>query len=113
MELQQATTLHSLKILRSLFLKKPPEVPKESLKIGVITILSGPGALLLDPGLKVLQMEVDKINADGGILRRQIKLNRQGNIYSYTVVYTSPRGRENYGPCVMAIIELERCKGHG
>ncbi|HEW93424.1 hypothetical protein DRN84_01840 [Candidatus Geothermarchaeota archaeon] len=55
--------------------QKPPEVPKEPLKIGVITILSGPGALLFDPGLKALQMEVEKINANGGILGRKIELS--------------------------------------
>ncbi len=54
---------------------KPPGVPKEPLKIGVITILSGPGALLFEPGLKALQMEVDKINANGGILGRKIELS--------------------------------------
>jgi branched-chain amino acid transport system substrate-binding protein len=54
----------------------PPtkEVPKEPLKIGVITILTGAGAMLFDPGLKALQMEVEKINAQGGILGRKIEL---------------------------------------
>lgn len=37
----------------------------------------------------------------------QIQLSRTGKIYSYTVVYTPPRGRENYGPYIMAIVELD------
>jgi hypothetical protein len=36
-----------------------------------------------------------------------VKLSRRGKIYSYTVVRTPPRGRENYGPYILAIIELD------
>ncbi len=49
-------------------------IPKKPIKLGVITILSGPGAMLFDPGLKALKMEVEKINAQGGILGRKIEL---------------------------------------
>ena len=53
---------------------KPREIPSKPIKLGVITILTGPGAMLFDPGLKALQMEVEKINAQGGILGRKIEL---------------------------------------
>ena len=36
-----------------------------------------------------------------------VSLSRTGKIYSFTVVRTPPRGRENYGPYVMAIVELD------
>ena len=36
-----------------------------------------------------------------------VELSRTGKIYSYTVVHTPPCGRENYGPYIIAIIELD------
>ncbi len=54
--------------------KTPTGIPKTPIKLGVVTILSGPGAMLFDPGLKALQMEIDKINANGGILGRKVEL---------------------------------------
>ena len=53
----------------------PKPVPEEPLKIGVVTILTGPGAMLMEPGLNALKMEVEKINAAGGILGRKIELS--------------------------------------
>ena len=38
---------------------------------------------------------------------KDVLLSRRGKIYSYTVVRVPPRGRENYGPYIIAIIELE------
>ncbi len=54
--------------------KTPAGIPKTPIKLGVVTILSGPGAMLFDPGLKTLQMEIEKINAQGGILGRKVEL---------------------------------------
>jgi len=50
------------------------KVPSKPIKLGVITVLTGPGAMLFSTGLKALEMEVEKINAQGGILGRKIKL---------------------------------------
>ncbi len=38
---------------------------------------------------------------------KKVPLSRKGKIYTYTVVRTPPRGRENYGPYIIAIVELE------
>ena len=49
-------------------------IPSGPIKLGVITIFTGPGAMLFDPGFKALEIEVEKINAQGGILGRKIEL---------------------------------------
>ncbi len=36
-----------------------------------------------------------------------IQLPPRGTIYSYTVVHTLPAEKDNYGPYIMAIVELE------
>ena len=46
----------------------------ETLKIGAIFAVTGPASFLGAPEAKTAQMVVDKINADGGIKKRQIEL---------------------------------------
>jgi uncharacterized OB-fold protein len=42
---------------------------------------------------------------------QDVELPRRGRIYSYTVVRAPPMERENYGPYIIAIVELENgCK---
>ena len=49
-------------------------IPTGPLKVGVMTLLSGTGALLGAPGLKGVQICAEKINSEGGILGRKIEL---------------------------------------
>lgn len=44
------------------------------IKIGSFLSVTGPASLLGDPELKTLQMYVEKLNADGGVLGRQLEL---------------------------------------
>lgn len=46
----------------------------EPIKIGSILSVTGPAAFLGDPELKTLQMYVDELNKNGGLLGRQIQL---------------------------------------
>lgn len=46
----------------------------EPIKIGSVLSVTGPAALLGDPELKTLELYVDKINKDGGVLGRPLKL---------------------------------------
>jgi len=50
-------------------------VPTGPLKIGVMTLLGGSGALLGIPGLRGVQICSEKINSEGGILGRKIELH--------------------------------------
>lgn len=44
------------------------------IKIGAVLSISGPGALLGDPEAKTLQLYIEKINAEGGVLGRKLQL---------------------------------------
>jgi branched-chain amino acid transport system substrate-binding protein len=46
----------------------------DPIKIGSVLSVSGPAAFLGDPELKTLQMYIEKINADGGVLGRKLEL---------------------------------------
>jgi branched-chain amino acid transport system substrate-binding protein len=46
----------------------------ETIKIGTFLSVSGPASFLGDPELKTLQMYVEKINADGGVLGKKLEL---------------------------------------
>jgi branched-chain amino acid transport system substrate-binding protein len=46
----------------------------EPIKIGSVLSVSGPAAFLGDPELKTLQLYVEKINAEGGVLGRKLEL---------------------------------------
>jgi branched-chain amino acid transport system substrate-binding protein len=46
----------------------------EPIKIGSVVSVTGPAAYLGDPELKTLQLYIEKINAEGGVLGRRIEL---------------------------------------
>ena len=46
----------------------------DPIKIGSVLSVTGPAAFLGDPELKTLQLYVDKINAEGGVLGRKLEL---------------------------------------
>ncbi|MGB7398835.1 ABC transporter substrate-binding protein [Castellaniella sp.] len=46
----------------------------DPIKIGTVLSITGPAAFLGDPEAKTLQMYVEKINKEGGILNRQLEL---------------------------------------
>lgn len=57
---------------------KPPKgVPSEPVKIGVITLLQGTGALLGVPGLRGAEIWLEKTNAAGGILGRKVEFYQE------------------------------------
>ena len=45
----------------------------DPIKIGSILSVTGPAAFLGDPELKTMQLYIDKINADGGVLGRKLE----------------------------------------
>lgn len=47
---------------------------KESIKIGALVAATGPASFLGDPELKTLKLYVEKINAAGGVLGKQLEL---------------------------------------
>ena len=46
----------------------------DNIKIGSVLSVSGPAAFLGDPELKTLQLYIEKINAEGGVLGRKLEL---------------------------------------
>ncbi len=44
------------------------------IRIGTVLSLTGPGSFLGDPQLKTMQLYVDRINAEGGVLGRKLEL---------------------------------------
>ncbi len=47
---------------------------QEAIRIGAFLSVTGPAAFLGDPELKTLQMYVERINAEGGVLGRKLQL---------------------------------------
>jgi branched-chain amino acid transport system substrate-binding protein len=47
---------------------------KDSIKIGALVAATGPASFLGDPELKTLQLYVDKLNEEGGLLGKKIEL---------------------------------------
>ncbi|MBI2313852.1 MAG: ABC transporter substrate-binding protein [Betaproteobacteria bacterium] len=46
----------------------------EPIKVGAVLSVTGPGAFLGDPEIKTMQMYVEKINAEGGVIGRKLEL---------------------------------------
>ena len=46
----------------------------DPIKLGATLSITGPAAFLGEPELKTLQLYVDKVNAEGGLLGRPIEL---------------------------------------
>jgi branched-chain amino acid transport system substrate-binding protein len=51
-----------------------PALAQDTIKIGAFLSVSGPAAFLGDPEQKTLELYVEKINADGGVLGRKLQL---------------------------------------
>jgi branched-chain amino acid transport system substrate-binding protein len=47
---------------------------QSTIKIGSVLSVTGPAAFLGDPELKTLQLYIDKVNGDGGVLGRKLEL---------------------------------------
>jgi len=52
----------------------PPAAAQDTVRIGSFLAVTGPAAFLGDPEKKTLEMYVDKINAEGGLLGRKVEL---------------------------------------
>ena len=61
-------------IAASLMLAAGAALAADTIKIGSVLSVSGPAAFLGDPELKTLQMYIEKINAEGGVLGRKLEL---------------------------------------
>ena len=61
-------------IAASLVLAAGTALAADTIKIGSVLSVSGPAAFLGDPELKTLQMYIEKINAEGGVLGRKLEL---------------------------------------
>jgi branched-chain amino acid transport system substrate-binding protein len=51
-----------------------PAQAQEAIRIGTFLSVTGPAAFLGDPELKTLEMYVERINAEGGVLGRKLQL---------------------------------------
>jgi branched-chain amino acid transport system substrate-binding protein len=57
-----------------LSLAAAPALAQEPIRIGAFLSVTGPASFLGDPEQKTLEMQVDKINAEGGVLGRKLQL---------------------------------------
>ncbi|VAW17785.1 Branched-chain amino acid ABC transporter, amino acid-binding protein (TC 3.A.1.4.1) [hydrothermal vent metagenome] len=67
-------TVASLAVLAALSFGASQVRAEETIKIGTFLAVTGPASFLGDPELKTLQMYVEKINAEGGVLGRKLEL---------------------------------------
>jgi branched-chain amino acid transport system substrate-binding protein len=51
-----------------------PSQAQEAIRIGAFLSVTGPASFLGDPELKTLEMYVDRINAEGGVIGRKLQL---------------------------------------
>jgi branched-chain amino acid transport system substrate-binding protein len=56
------------------FYFSPAATAQEAVRIGTFLSVTGPASFLGDPELKTLEMYVDKLNAEGGLLGRKVQL---------------------------------------
>ena len=68
------TTLKKTVLFAALALAATAALAADPIKIGSVLSVSGPAAFLGDPELKTLQLYIDKINAEGGVLGRKLEL---------------------------------------
>ena len=68
------TTLKKTVLFAAMALAATGAMAADPIKIGSVLSVSGPAAFLGDPELKTLQMYVEKINAEGGVLGRKLEL---------------------------------------
>jgi branched-chain amino acid transport system substrate-binding protein len=57
-----------------LSLAAAPALAQEPIRIGAFLSVTGPASFLGDPEQKTLEMQVEKINAEGGVLGRKLQL---------------------------------------
>ncbi|HRH86734.1 MAG TPA: ABC transporter substrate-binding protein [Rubrivivax sp.] len=71
---------------------------QEPIRVGAFLSVTGPAAFLGDPEQKTLEMQIDKINADGGVLGRKLQL----------VAYDSGGDAEKARTFVKRLIEQDK-----
>ena len=71
---------------------------QEPIRVGSFLAVTGPASFLGDPERKTLQMQIDKINADGGVLGRKLEL----------VAYDSAGDAEKARTFVKRLIEQDK-----
>lgn len=68
------TTLKKSVLFAAMALIAGTAMAADPIKIGSVLSVSGPAAFLGDPELKTLQLYIEKINAEGGVLGRKLEL---------------------------------------
>lgn len=68
------TTLKKTVLFAAMALIAGTAMAADPIKIGSVLSVSGPAAFLGDPELKTLQLYIEKINAEGGVLGRKLEL---------------------------------------
>ncbi|MFL6708495.1 MAG: ABC transporter substrate-binding protein [Massilia sp.] len=68
------TALKQSIVLAAMAFASSLAVAADPIKIGSVLSVSGPAAFLGEPELKTLQLYVEKINAEGGVLGRKLEL---------------------------------------
>ena len=61
-------------IMGAALLAAPPASAQEPIRIGSFLSVTGPAAFLGDPEQKTLEMVVERLNAEGGLLGRKLQL---------------------------------------
>ena len=79
-------------------LLQAPAFAQEPIRVGSFLAVTGPASFLGDPEQKTLQMQIDKINADGGVLGRKLEL----------VAYDSAGDAEKARTFVKRLIEQDK-----
>ncbi|MBX3643403.1 MAG: ABC transporter substrate-binding protein [Rubrivivax sp.] len=79
-------------------LLQAPAFAQEPIRVGSFLAVTGPAAFLGDPEQKTLDMQIDKINADGGVLGRKLQL----------VAYDSAGDAEKARTFVKRLIEQDK-----
>src|SRR5450830_666416 len=68
------TTLKKSILFAAIAMAASTAMAADPIRIGSVLSVSGPAAFLGEPELKTLQLYVDKINAEGGVLGRKLEL---------------------------------------
>ena len=79
-------------------LLQAPAFAQEPIRVGSFLAVTGPASFLGDPEQKTLEMQIDKINADGGVLGRKLQL----------VAYDSAGDAEKARTFVKRLIEQDK-----
>lgn len=85
-------------VLAAAALLQAPAFAQEPIRVGSFLAVTGPAAFLGDPEQKTLDMQIDKINADGGVLGRKLQL----------VAYDSAGDAEKARTFVKRLIEQDK-----